>query len=73
MGAAEALVELAANVLLTEASSARANLATLADLVEHTPCYRLETDRYPGEIVQVLADAGTRTTGPPRAAGSAPP
>jgi hypothetical protein len=73
VGAAEALVELAPNVLLTEASSARAHLAALADLVEHTPCYRLETGRDLGEVVQVLADVVTRTTGPARAEGFAPP
>ena len=73
VGAAEALVELAPNVLLTEASSARAHLAALADLVEHTPCYRLETGRDLDEVIQVLADAMTRTSGPPRADGLAPP
>lgn len=38
-----ALVELAPNVLLTEASASQAHLDALAGLVRTTPCWRLET------------------------------
>jgi len=41
----EALLEMVPNVLLTEANSCRAHLATLRGLVTSTPCYRLETGR----------------------------
>ncbi len=41
----DAFLELAPNVLLTEASSCRAHLAALSQLVTSTPCYRLETGR----------------------------
>lgn len=39
----EALLEMVPNVLLTEASSCRAHLDALRELVTSTPCYRLET------------------------------
>jgi len=45
MDADEALLEIAPNVLLTEANSCRAHLAALSELVTSTPCYRLETGR----------------------------
>jgi hypothetical protein len=41
----EALFEMVPNVLLTEPRSCQAHLNALADLVKHTPCYRLETGR----------------------------
>jgi len=41
----EALLEMVPNVLLTEANSCRAHLDALSELVESTPCYRLETGR----------------------------
>jgi hypothetical protein len=41
----EALLELVPNVLLTEASSCRAHLDALRELVTSTPCYRLEAGR----------------------------
>ena len=41
----EALLEMVPNVLLTEASSCRAHLDALSELVASTPCYRLETGR----------------------------
>jgi hypothetical protein len=41
----EALLEMVPNVLLTEASSCRAHLDALRELVTSTPCYRLETGR----------------------------
>ena len=41
----EALLEMAPNVLLTEANSCRAHLDALRVLVTSTPCYRLETGR----------------------------
>jgi hypothetical protein len=41
----EALLEMVPNVLLTEASSCRAHLDALSELVTSTPCYRLETGR----------------------------
>jgi hypothetical protein len=39
----EALLELVANVLLTEPRSSQAHLDVLAELVEASECYRLET------------------------------
>jgi len=41
----EALLEMVPNLLLTEASSCRAHLDALSELVTSTPCYRLETGR----------------------------
>jgi hypothetical protein len=41
----EALLEMVPNVLLTEASSCRAHLDALKELVTSTPCYRLDTGR----------------------------
>jgi hypothetical protein len=45
MNAEEALLELAPNVLLTETRSSQAHLDALADLVDASVCYRLETGR----------------------------
>jgi len=39
----EALLELAPNVLLTEARSSQGHLDALAELVERSACYRLAT------------------------------
>jgi len=39
------LIELAPNVLLTEANSSQAHLNALAKLVEQCACYQLETGR----------------------------
>jgi hypothetical protein len=41
----KALLEMVPNVFLTEASSCRAHLHALRELVTSTPCYRLETGR----------------------------
>ena len=58
MDSDEALLELAPNVLLTEANSCRAHLDALGQLVASTPCYRLETgrdfDRLPGRFRELL-------------------
>jgi hypothetical protein len=55
----EALLELVPNVLLTEANSCRAHLDALSQLVESTPCYRLEAgrdfDRLPIRFRELLA------------------
>ncbi|MCU1426505.1 MAG: hypothetical protein JWL83_505 [Actinomycetia bacterium] len=45
MSGASALVALAPNVLLTEASSSQAHLDALATLVRAVPCYRVRTGR----------------------------
>lgn len=45
IGADEAFLELAPNVLLTQASSCQSHLGVLTELVNSTPCYRLETGR----------------------------
>jgi hypothetical protein len=50
----EALVELAANVLLTDAQSSQAHLDALAQLVRQSRCYRLETGRDFGALRQIL-------------------
>lgn len=54
----EALLEMVPNVLLTEASSCRAHLDALRELVASTPCYRLETgrdfDRLPARFREML-------------------
>jgi hypothetical protein len=41
----EALLELAPNVLLTEATSSRAHLEVLGSLARQCRCYRLEAGR----------------------------
>jgi hypothetical protein len=45
IGADEALLELASNVLLTEGRSCQSHLDILTELARQTPCYRLETGR----------------------------
>jgi hypothetical protein len=45
IGPAEALLELAPSVLLTEARSTQAHLDVLGQLARELPCYRLETGR----------------------------
>jgi len=59
MGADEAFLELAANVLLTEGSSCQSHLGILTELVNHAPCYRLETgqdfDRIPFLLRELLS------------------
>ena len=45
MDPAEALLELAPNVLLTEVRSSQAHLDALAELARTCACYRLETGR----------------------------
>lgn len=45
MGADEAFLELVSNVLLTEGRSCQSHLGVLTELVNHAPCYRLETGR----------------------------
>jgi len=72
VGAAEALVELAPNVLLTERVSAQAHLTALADLVEHTPCYRLETGRDLDEVIQMLAGVVAEASGSREQTGCPP-
>jgi hypothetical protein len=59
VAASEALVELAPNVLLTDAPTAQAHLAALAQLVATTPCVRLDTgrdfDRLPARLAGARA------------------
>jgi hypothetical protein len=62
VGAAEALVELAPNVLLTEASSTGAHLGALATLVEQVPCYRLATGHDLDEVGHMLAEKVSEAT-----------
>ena len=50
----EALLELAPNVLLTEARSSQGHLDTLAELVERSACYRLETGTDLESAVELL-------------------
>jgi hypothetical protein len=45
IGADEALLELASNILLTEGRSCQSHLNILTELARETPCYRLETGR----------------------------
>jgi hypothetical protein len=45
IGADEAFLELASNVLLTEARSCQEHLRILSELARETPCYRLATGR----------------------------
>jgi hypothetical protein len=54
MSGAAALLALAPNVLLTEASSSQAHLAALAALVRSVPCYRVETGRDLGAAADSL-------------------
>lgn len=73
VGAAEALVELAPNVLLTESAAARAHLGALADLVDHTACYRLATGRDLDATCRALAEATAEALAHDRArAGGTP-
>jgi hypothetical protein len=61
IGADEALLELASNVLLTEARSCQSHLNILTELARQTPCYRLETgrdfDRLPSLLGELLVTA----------------
>jgi hypothetical protein len=54
----EALVELAPNVLLTEAASSQAHLSALSDLAEQCRCYRLDAgsdlERLPSLVLGTL-------------------
>jgi hypothetical protein len=50
----EALLELASNVLLTEPRSSQAHLDVLAELVEASECYRLETGTDLEAAVEIL-------------------
>jgi hypothetical protein len=52
----EALVELAPNVLLTEAQSSAAHFAALADLARTCPAYRLDAGRDVQATVRLLGD-----------------
>lgn len=52
---AEALIQLAPNVLLSQAQSSQAHLDMLATLVRGCPCYVLETGRDFDHIPQLLA------------------
>jgi hypothetical protein len=58
MSADDALVELAPNVLLTEATSSKAHLAALAALARQCRCYRLESgddvERLPGLLLGLI-------------------
>lgn len=64
VGAAEALVELVPNVLLTQAISTQAHLNVIGHLVNRTPCYRLKTGRDLGEACRLLALAVAEATLP---------
>jgi hypothetical protein len=54
----EALVELAPNVLLTEAVTSQAHLAALGELARQCRCYRLESgtdiERLPGLLLGLI-------------------
>jgi hypothetical protein len=52
----EAFLELAPNVLLTEAESTRAQFEVLAQLVKSTPLYRLRTGRDFDRIPQLVGE-----------------
>jgi len=54
MSPGEALLELAPNVLLTEARSSQGHLDALAELVERSACYRLATGTDLEEAVELL-------------------
>jgi hypothetical protein len=56
LGKAEALLELAPNVLLTEARSSQAHLDALAELVARSDCYRLATGTDLDGAVRLLED-----------------
>lgn len=59
LGRAEALIELASNVCLTETRSSQAHFDVLAELVRDHACYRLETgrdlERVPDLLRELLA------------------
>lgn len=59
---AEALFELASNVVLTEPRASQAHLDVLAELAREHPCYRLETgrdlDRVPELLRELLPASG---------------
>ena len=63
MSAAEALLELAPNVLLTEAARGRAHLAALGRLVHGCSCHRLATGRDLDALPSLLLDL-LRSPGP---------
>jgi len=52
----EALLEIVSNVLLTEMRSCQSHLSVLTELVQHTPCYRLETGRDFDQIPSILGE-----------------
>jgi hypothetical protein len=52
----EALLELAPNVLLTEARSSQGHLDALAELVERSDCYRLATGKDLEAAVRLLGE-----------------
>lgn len=54
LGQDEALLELAPNVLLTDARSSQAHLDALAELVKASDCYRLESGRDFTELPKLL-------------------
>lgn len=56
IGAGEALLELAPNVLLTEPASSQAHLDALAGLARASRCYRLETGTDLTEAVRLLRE-----------------
>ncbi len=56
MDPAEALLELAPNVLLTEPRASQAHLDALAQLVCESGCYRLDTGRDFDELPQLLGE-----------------
>lgn len=56
MGADEAFLDLAPNVLMMEAESTKAQFNALAGLTGHLPCYRLSTGRDFGHIAHLLGE-----------------
>jgi hypothetical protein len=54
----QALLELANNILLTDARSSQAHFDVLAGLIRQCDCYRLETgrdfDTLPGQLRELL-------------------
>jgi len=59
MDRGEALLDLAPNVLLTEARSSQAHLDVLAQLARETACYRLEAGRDVDALPRLLKDLVT--------------
>jgi hypothetical protein len=54
IGAAEALVELTPNVLLTSGREAQAHLDVLGELARGTPCFRMTTGRDLGRAAELV-------------------